>query len=63
MKELQFPLIRISLFFVLGILLYPYITFTFIQLFLVSTIVLLAFVFFIYTIKLLKYSSAIILTP
>lgn len=60
MKELQFPLIRISLFFVLGILLYPYITFTFIQLFLVSTIVLLAFVFFIYTKKLLKYSSAII---
>lgn len=60
MKELQFPLIRISLFFVLGILLYPYITFTFIQLFLVSTIVLLAFVFLIYTKKLLKYSSAII---
>lgn len=60
MKELQFPLIRISLFFVLGILLYPYITFTFIQLFLVSTIVLLALVFFIYTKKLLKYSSAII---
>jgi competence protein ComEC len=48
MKELQFPLIRISLFFVLGIILYPYFTASLYQLIGIAISLVFFLVVFIY---------------
>ncbi len=61
MKELQFPLIKICLFFVLGIILYPYINVTFIEIISIFTLVLLLFAFIVFKKIFLEFGSVFIL--
>lgn len=57
MKELQFPLIKICLFFVIGILLYPYMNFSFYPLSLAVIVLICSLLPFIYKKTLHKVSS------
>ena len=61
MKELQFPLIKITLFFILGIFIYPYVNISFIEIISISMLFLLLFAIIVFKKISHKFGSVFIL--